>query len=122
MPVSTLNMGRRCGKRQLQRDSVVLSNNPWEMDDSGYRVLSNRMLVTRCGHSCSICFEDILPNTRVRAQTEVLDGKAMTFYFCPTCCDAMYSNGTSDRSGEILMARYDVGRENAEAKRKAEAA
>lgn len=103
-------------------DSLILACNPWEMDDSDYRVLSNRMLITRQKHYCAICFEDIPVKARVRAQSEVLDGKAMTFYFCTVCCDAMAANATTDRSGERLMARYDIGRKNSEAKRRMAAA
>lgn len=61
-------------------DAAVLQFNPWGDDDSDYRVLDNRMVVTRYSHTCAICFAAIPPSTRVRAQREAYDGKARTFY------------------------------------------
>lgn len=92
-------------------ETGVLSVNPWEMDDSDYRVLDNRMVTTRVAHDCAICFEVIGVGARARAQREVFDGKAKTFYFCGRCCQAMadLSSGI-DANGSRLADRYELGR------------
>lgn len=105
-------------------DEEILDYNPWGDDDSPYRVLSNKMVVTRKPHDCTICFEGIASGTRVRAQSEVLDGKCMTFRFCTLCCRAMAKATTSSEScdhGRWMEHRTSLGIKNAEAKRKAAA-
>lgn len=96
------------------RESDVLAFNPWGDDDSDYRVLDNRMVVTRYRHLCSVCFESIPPGDRVRAQREVWDGRAKTFYFCRACCRAF---GHVHRTGriEVVESRYSIGQTNARA-------
>ena len=76
----------------------ILNFNPWGDDDSPYRVLDNRMVVTRYPHDCAICFEVIPAGARIRAQREASGGKAMTFRFCVKCCAAM---AIARRSGDI---------------------
>ena len=95
------------------KDAAVLTFNPWGDDDSDYRVLDNRMVVVRYSHDCAVCFEAIPPNARARAQREVWDGRAKTFYFCPTCCRAF---GHVARTGRIeaVERRCEIGRRNAE--------
>jgi hypothetical protein len=99
--------------------TLVLGFNPWGCDDSPYRVLANGMVVTRFTHECAICFEDIPAGTRVRAQREALEGRAMTFYFCPACCRAMVlvRRARTRRDECAIDVRYDLGRKNADRKR-----
>ena len=89
-------------------EQAALRFNPWGDDDSPYRVLSNRMVMTRYRHDCAICFQTIPAGSNTRAQREALDGKARTFYFCPLCCFSMYVAG---RHGNIepLEERTQVG-------------
>jgi hypothetical protein len=91
----------------------ILSADLWGMDDTDYRVLDNRMVVTRSVHECAICFENIPSSTRVRAQREAYDGKAMTFYICQICCAAVIA----DPDGDAFAERYEVGRQNCEKRR-----
>ena len=91
-------------------DHDVLSYNPWGGDDSDYRVLDNRMVNTRVSHECAICFERTVPHTRLRAQREVYDGQAKTFYFCNKCCEAMArQQGGADPDGELIEYRTQLG-------------
>ena len=98
----------------MVNDRRVLDFGVWGYDETDYRVLDNRMRVTRRPHDCAICFETIPVGSRVRAQSEVLledhPSIAKTFYFCPTCCAAM----VADRDGLAIEERYEVGRTNAE--------
>lgn len=89
-------------------DRYVLQFNPWGDDDSPYRVLDNRMVITRVSHECAICFESIPNGQRVRAQRESLEGKARTFYFCQPCCSAM---AVALKRGDIepLERRTQIG-------------
>jgi hypothetical protein len=102
-------------------EAAVLTYNPWGMDDSDYRVLDDRFLVTRTPHDCTICFEAIPAQTRVRARREAYDGKAMTFYMCRTCCEAMAKcvrqRGTNWEHD--IEARYALGQQNADKMRAA---
>lgn len=70
-------------------DEIVLRYMLWGFDETPYRVLKNRMAVTRKPFHCAICFQPIPAGSRVRAQTEVYDGKCQTFRLCPTCCAAV---------------------------------
>lgn len=90
----------------------ALAFNPWGDDDSPYRVLDNRVVVTRYRHDCAVCFETIPAGAKVRAQREALDGKAMTFYFCARCCRAF---ARACRTGEIeaVERRYALAQQNA---------
>lgn len=75
--------------------------------DDTYRRLSDRFLVTRKPHECSICFDPIPAKTRARAMTDLDDGQVMTFYACPCCCAAMAS--VWDDAGKAIEARYTLG-------------
>ncbi len=94
----------------------VLDFNPWGYDETRYRVLENRMVVTRWPHECAICLGAIPAASRVRVQCEVLledrPSRARSFYFCPECCRVM----ANDRDGEGIAARYDLGCRNAVAR------
>lgn len=72
-----------------RQEAYILAWNLWGNDDSDYRVLRNAMVATRRKHQCPICFEPIPPGSRVRASTEVFDGKCSTFHVCPLCCEAI---------------------------------
>jgi hypothetical protein len=101
-------------------DEDVLRYHPWGDDDSDYRVLDNRMSVTRVPHDCVICFETIPVGSRIRAQREVYDGKAMTFRFCLKCCAAMAAQTSgADLDGRRIERRTTLGMRNAERKRNA---
>jgi hypothetical protein len=98
-------------------DPDVLSYNPWGFDESPYRVLRNVMATTRKPHDCAMCFEFIPSGTRVRAQSEVMEGKAATFHFCPLCCVAMARLRSDDPDGLEIERRMSLGQANAQAKR-----
>jgi hypothetical protein len=70
-------------------EHIILEWSLWGMDDTPYRVMANKMVTTRAPAECAICLGAIAPGSRVRAQSEVYDGKAKTFRVCPTCCDAI---------------------------------
>lgn len=95
----------------IDRAGLALDFNPWGFDESDYRVLTNRLVVTRKPHDCAICFEVIPAKTRARAQSEIFEGKAKTFHFCQTCCDAMAINREDD--GLWLESRYELGSQSA---------
>jgi hypothetical protein len=98
----------------MTRDKLVLGYQLWGDDDSDYHVLSNRMLVTRTLHECAICFESIPIGTRVRAQSEAYDGKAMTFRICTLCCEAMVKARRYDSDDGLAMEeRTALGMKNA---------
>lgn len=93
---------------------AALRYNPWGDDDSDYRVLRNVMAVTRKPSRCAMCFEDIPAGARVRAQSEIFEGKAMTFRFCPLCCEAMRARVSGrDCDGRQLEERTMLGQTNA---------
>lgn len=81
------------------RDDVILDYMLWGFDETPYRVLRNRIVVTRQPADCCICMQPIPVGSRVRAQSEVYDGKAKTFRLCPTCCDAVVLD---DADGDCL--------------------
>lgn len=102
-------------------DADVLRYNPWGDDDSDYRVLDNRMVVTRLPHDCVICLERIPVGARIRAQREAYDGKAMTFRFCVKCCAAMAAQCSgADLDGRRIERRTSIGMKNAIIKRASE--
>ena len=106
----------KCGKAagvMRECDDEALRFNPWGDDDSDYRVLSNRMVCTRYSHECAICFDSIPPGVTARAQREVCDRRAKTFYFCPNCCHAMRRAcraRTEDDELAVERRRYVAGR------------
>ena len=83
----------------MSRDEIVLRYMLWGFDETPYRVMSNRMVTTRKISPCAICFEAIPVGARVRAQSEVFEGKAMTFRLCSTCCAAVVADW---RDGDCL--------------------
>lgn len=101
---------------QVEYDRLALQFHPWH-DDSDYRVMSNKMVVARIKAECAICFDDIKPGQRVRAQSETYDGKAMTFKFCVKCCNAMVRLGQGRRDIDELEGRYELGRRRCEQRR-----
>lgn len=96
-----------CQCAQPVDESRALDFNPWGFDESEYRVLSNKFVVTRKPHDCSICFDPIEAKTRCRAQSEIHEGHAKTFYFCWPCCVAMAINNHD--AGRSLEARFRMG-------------
>lgn len=65
---------------------------------------------------------ELIPvGSRVRAQTQVSQEqrKAMTFKFCPTCCDAM---AVAADDCEPIYARTAIGMATVEARREAKSA
>lgn len=108
-----------------QEEAAALRCNPWEMDDSDYRELSDKFIVTRKPSECAICFEAIPAGARCRAKTEVMDGVCKTFRFCLECCWCMAHqsddfDGFDDDDDSPYMRleqRYALGRKNAEAAR-----
>ena len=95
------------------REARCLAFDPFEgsKGDDTYRRLSDRFVVTRRPHVCSVCFEAIPAKTRARAMTDLDDGQVRTFYACPACCDAMALSWTDD--GKAIEARHVIGRANA---------
>lgn len=95
----------------LAEERNALEYDPWGERDATYRTMRDRFVTTRKPSQCAICFEPIPAGSRVRAKTEVDDGHAATFRFCPECCWLM-ANRLDDDVFERLMKRYDLGREN----------
>lgn len=90
----------------------ILAYNPFDGDrDSQVRVMSDKLLTTRKPHRCTVCWDDIPPGARVRARSEVdqQDRRAMTFYFCPPCCEAMALSWTDEDAGKAIEARTAIG-------------
>lgn len=107
-----------------EQEAFVLDYDPWGERDATYRTLSDKFVVTRKPAECAICFEVIPVGARVRAKSEVDDGKAKTFKFCPECCWLMAHRNDEPSDEDVkaetdhftrLMDRYDMGRKNAEA-------
>lgn len=73
----------------MDREAIILRWDLWGADDTDYRVMRNKMVTSVKPSECAICFEGIPAGSRVRAQSEVYDGKAKTFRICPACCDAI---------------------------------
>lgn len=96
-------------------DERILHFNPWGDDDSDYRVLDNRFVITRKEHTCDICFETIPSKVRVRAQREVFNRQVKTFYFCVDCCDAMRRRVGAQTMEDVMAIehRYNMGWEAA---------
>ncbi len=91
-----------------EQEAFALDYDPWGERDATYRTLSDRFVVTRKPSTCAICSEVIPIGSRVRAKSEVDDGIAKTFRFCPTCCRLMADRRDDDRF-EALLLRYDLG-------------
>lgn len=102
----------------MTRDELCLCYPPFAGDETDTTEFADRFLVTRFSHGCGICFETIPPKTRVRALTERNneDRRVMTFYFCPTCCDAMAVSWTDE--GVAICQRTAIGIDRAEASRR----
>jgi hypothetical protein len=102
-----------------EQERFALSYDPWGERDASYRTLADKFVITRKPSECAVCFESIPAGDRVRAKSEVDDGRAATFRFCRTCCWLMaHRNDEPDEDGvdpyERLSDRYDRGRQNAE--------
>ncbi len=100
----------------------VLAFNPWGDDDTPYRTLSDKFVLTRKPSECQICFASIPLAARVRAKTEVYDGNCKTFRFCVECCWCIahrYDESDDDpHFGWTRMEeRWEVGRTNADRRR-----
>lgn len=98
---------------QAYSDRQILGYSLFEGDrDSDVTIFANRMVTTRTPHKCVICWENIPPKTRVRAQTERDndDKIVMTFYVCPDCAEASVVAGTeADPEAERIEARHAIG-------------
>ena len=103
------------GMTPEHRDQECLAYDPFAggKGDDTYRRLSDRFVVTRKPHTCSVCFEAVPAGTRARAMTDLDDGQVRTFYACPCCCDAMAI--AADDAGLAIEARYALGRTNTRA-------
>lgn len=73
-------------------DEIVLSWDPFAGDETGYRQLRNRMVVTRKPCECHWCGLPIRVGSRVRSLTEAFDGEIQTTRFCPDCCAAVVAS------------------------------
>lgn len=105
-----------------EQETEALWFDPWGERDATYRTLSDKFITTRRPAECAICFSDIPAGSRVRAKTEVDDGKCATFRFCPECCWCMaHTDDESDDDPHVgmdrMMGRYEIGRRNAERNR-----
>ena len=90
------------------QEALCLQYEPFAGDrDVDVRLLSDRFLVSRAAHTCNVCLDSIAARTRVRARSEVFDEQLGTFYFCPTCCEAMAKSWDDD--GHAIEAMYEVG-------------
>jgi hypothetical protein len=94
--------------RSMTDDEIILRYMLWGFDESPYRVLSNRMVVTRKPSTCAICFQRIPVGSRVRAQGEVFENKAQTFRLCEPCCTAVVSDH-ADGHGLHMELRTQIG-------------
>lgn len=94
----------------LTWDDHVLRYNLYDgdKDDGGVRVLRDRIVVARASGPCSICYTPIVPGTRIRVETGVVDGRKMaSVRTCHACCDAMARAWKDD--GVALDRRYAIG-------------
>lgn len=103
-------------------EQAALGVDPWAdgKGDDPYTVFRNAIVVARKAHRCALCYGEIHPGDRVRAQTECSDGKVMTFRFCPACVRALGGYGLHHR-WKALETRYTLGRSRAEQARAAAA-
>lgn len=104
----------------FEEEATALEYDPWGERDATYRTVGDKFVTTRKPSACAICFESIAVGSRVRAKSEVDDGKAATFRFCETCCWLMAHRSDEPVDDEPdnfekLCDRYDFGRAKAEA-------
>lgn len=94
-------------------EAMCLSDDPFAGDfgggGDGDQVLSDKMVTTRGGGTCSTCHGPCEPKTRNRVRVEVYDGEMMRFRWCQPCCRAMAAAGIGRDS--IIEARISLGRE-----------
>ncbi len=90
-------------------EAACLSYDVFAGDETPVKVLSDKFLVVRVRHRCQTCWGAIRKGARVRARREVdLDDRRVgTFYFCPTCCEAMA--GADDDNGDAITYRATLG-------------
>jgi hypothetical protein len=96
------------------RDEDCLAYDPFSGDrDVDVTEFSDKFVVTRKQHKCNVCAAHIPPRTRVRAKTERDndDQVVMTFYFCPSCCEAMAASWTDN--GKAIESRTALGMRSA---------
>ena len=75
--------------------------------DADITKLRDGILSARKSGRCSICFGNIVPGTRIRAETAIFEGKAVTCRYCHECCEAMAAYPTVS---DPMEDRYDLGR------------
>lgn len=95
-------------------DRDCLNYDPFAGDrDSNIKLLSDRFVVARYPHQCTICFGAIFKLERHRARTEIDrdDNRAGTFRFCAMCCEAMAKSWKD--SGRAIEKRTSIGMERA---------
>lgn len=112
-------MTMRCSK---ERDRLCLIYPLFEGDETYVTPLRNRMVMVRYSHQCVVCWHKIAAGLRVRAVTECNHEtkQVMTFYCCPTCCDAMAKSWKDN--GRAICERTSIGIARANRQRRKRAA
>jgi hypothetical protein len=95
-------------------EEAALQVDPWGdgKGDDPYIVFRNQVVTARKAGQCALCFGVIVPGERVRAQTECVESKVLTFRFCGKCVRAMGRYHLHDEF-KPLERRYALGRNRA---------
>lgn len=99
-----------------EQERLCLNYDPFAGDrDGGIRMLSDRIVTARKRGPCCICFEDIVPQERIRRQTAIVDNRICSCRMCEPCCIAMAESW--EDNGAAIEARTQVGIETVNASR-----
>lgn len=87
----------------------MLAFNPCagDKDDGGVRLLRDQIVIARKSGRCWICADSIIPGTRIRVETAVMDGSIKSARTCHGCCDAMARSWDDD--GAAIEAKIIAG-------------
>jgi len=75
---------------------------------SSYRLLKNKMVTSRKGKGCCICFQEIKPGERIRVMAAIVEEELSHVRFCQACCEAMALSWEDD--GDAIEARTEIGK------------
>lgn len=77
--------------------------------------LSNKIVKSRGGYSCHICYGEIEKGEIHRSTTWKFDGELMSYRCCHACCIAMVGSVKGDyEEDDPIEARYLLGHERRE--------
>lgn len=101
-------IAKSASRAQWERDVLSVDASGMEKCGPGeYIEVRDKVVTARKGGTCTMCFGQIIPGTRIRSLTAVLDGKIGTERFCNECCNAMAESRRDD--GDALEKRYSMG-------------